>query len=170
MFPLASVATVILVGATAVGGTFLAERPDPKDPNLLIVGGGYSDVIRNRYPAAELRLGYRPQAGLWVLRPLAAGSVTSKGATFLCVGFGYDVVLGHATITPSFAPGFYSHASGIDLGYPLEFRSQLDVTYRLDRHSSRIGVSFSHTSNAQLGSHNPGTEVLMLNYSIALSR
>ena len=36
---------------------------------------------------------------------------------------------------------------GLDLGYGLEFRSQLEIAYRFDNRS-RLGVAVSHMSNA----------------------
>ena len=78
----------------------------------------------------------------------------------------YDVRIGRLTLTPSFAPGLYRPGRGIDLGYPLEFRSQFEAGYRI-RGRSRIGVAFSHMSNAGLGATNPGVETLTLDYVIA---
>jgi len=46
-------------------------------------------------------------------------------------------------------------------------RSQLEVAYRFDGRS-RLGLSISHYSNAGLGDDNPGTESLMVNYSVPL--
>ena len=70
---------------------------------------------------------------------------------------------------PTFVPGVYRQADGRDLGYPLEFRSQLEVGHRL-RAGPRIAVAFSHLSNAGLGSRNPGQESLTINYEWGLSR
>ena len=43
-----------------------------------------------------------------------------------------------------------------DLGYNLEFRSQIEFSYKLK--SSRIGFNLNHISNASIGDTNPGTE------------
>jgi hypothetical protein len=51
------------------------------------------------------------------------------------------------------------------MGHPVEFRSQVEVAYRF-ADSSRLGLSLSHYSNGKLAKKNPGTETLMLNYSI----
>jgi len=45
----------------------------------------------------------------------------------------------------------------------------LEVAYRFDDRS-RLGLSISHYSNAGLGDDNPGTESLMLNYSVPLKK
>ncbi len=58
--------------------------------------------------------------------------------------------------TPSFALGYYDRGDSKDLGYNLEFRSQIEFSYKLK--SSRIGLNLNHISNASIGDTNPGTE------------
>jgi len=58
--------------------------------------------------------------------------------------------------TPSFALGYYDRGNSKDLGYNLEFRSQIEFSYKLK--SSRIGFNLNHISNASIGDTNPGTE------------
>ena len=58
--------------------------------------------------------------------------------------------------TPSFAFGYYDRGNSKDLGYNLEFRSQIEFSYKLK--SSRIGFNINHISNASIGDTNPGTE------------
>ncbi len=58
--------------------------------------------------------------------------------------------------TPSFAMGYYDRGDSKDLGYNLEFRSQIEFSYKLK--SSRIGFNLNHISNASIGDTNPGTE------------
>ena len=58
--------------------------------------------------------------------------------------------------TPSFALGYYDRGDSKDLGYNLEFRSQIEFSYKLK--SSRIGFNLNHISNASIGDTNPGTE------------
>ena len=58
--------------------------------------------------------------------------------------------------TPSFALGYYDRGDSKDLGYNLEFRSQIEFSYKLKL--SRIGFNLNHISNASIGDTNPGTE------------
>ena len=58
--------------------------------------------------------------------------------------------------TPSFALGYYDRGDSKDLGYNLEFRSQIEFSYKLN--SSRLGFNLNHISNASIGDTNPGTE------------
>jgi lipid A 3-O-deacylase len=41
----------------------------------------------------------------------------------------------------------------------------MELAYRFDDRS-RLGLSLSHYSNASLSDKNPGTEAIMINYSI----
>ena len=58
--------------------------------------------------------------------------------------------------TPSFALGYYDRGDSKDLGYNLEFRSQIEFSYAMGE--NRIGFNLNHISNASLGDTNPGTE------------
>jgi hypothetical protein len=166
---LASVRNVVIATAAFIGGGFVSAQQEREDVSLLNASVGAVDVDRNRYSAGELSIGHRWARGVWALRPLAGLAFTSKRAVFLWGGIGYDIGMGRLSLTPSFGPGLYSAGDGIDLGYPLEFRSQLEVGCRISR-SSRIGVAFAHMSNASLGHTNPGTELLLVNYSLGIGR
>lgn len=67
-----------------------------------------------------------------------------------------------------FAPGLYLHGgnSDTDLGFPLQFMSSVGVDHQFPD-STRIGLWFSHISNASLANDNPGTELLTLKYGLA---
>ncbi|MBT5810587.1 MAG: acyloxyacyl hydrolase, partial [Rhodospirillaceae bacterium] len=56
---------------------------------------------------------------------------------------------------------------GKDLGNTVEFRSGVELAYRLDDRA-RLGVAFHHISNASLSDNNPGTETLTLTFSLPL--
>jgi hypothetical protein len=66
----------------------------------------------------------------------------------------------------SFAPGYYRAGGGKDLGYPLEFRSGIELGWRF--HEGRVGVELYHLSNASLARHNPGEESLVLTLALPL--
>jgi lipid A 3-O-deacylase len=169
MLPLASVFNVVVGAAAFFGGAVVAAHQEPDTRALLMASAGWVDVSRQRHSAAELGLGYRSGARLWAFRPAAGLAVTTSEAVFGWAGIAYDLRIGRLTLTPSFAPGLYRAGQGVDLGYPLEFRSQLDVGCRVGGRS-RISVGFSHMSNAGLGSTNPGVETLTLGYAFAFGR
>ncbi|TGG95492.1 acyloxyacyl hydrolase [Natronospirillum operosum] len=66
-----------------------------------------------------------------------------------------------------FAPGLYHHGgnSDTDLGFPLQFKSSVGIDYEFPD-STRMGLHFSHISNASLADDNPGTELLTLKYGL----
>ncbi len=138
----------------------------PGDPPRIALGGGAFDVLPNyKHPGSgvtgmalsEFRFG----DVAWIFAPFAGIMGTAKGATYLYVGFGFDVNLPYNfVITPSFAGGYYQEGHGINLGYYWEFRSGAEIDYRFwgDR---RFGVGFYHISNAGLGkANNPGVELV----------
>ena len=69
--------------------------------------------------------------------------------------------------TPSFGAGFYDNGSGKNLGNDLQFRTSLELSYKL-KSNNRVGISISHISNANLGDKNPGVEILSISYHIPL--
>ena len=72
-------------------------------------------------------------------------------------GLRKDVIVSKKwNFTPSFALGYYDRGDSKDLGYNLEFRSQIEFSYAMDE--NRIGFNLNHISNASLGDTNPGTE------------
>ena len=97
------------------------------------------------------------------LSPITGGFLTNKSAFYLYSGVQAEYKLGLFTITPSFAPGYYNYGNGKDLGYPLEFKSEVQVSLDLSD-SSHLGMSYNHISNASLGTKNPGANSYMINF------
>ena len=97
------------------------------------------------------------------LSPITGGFFTEKSAFYLYSGVQAEYELGFLTITPSFAPGYYNYGNGKDLGYPLEFKSEVQMSFNLSD-SSHLGISYNHISNASFGTKNPGANSYMLNF------
>ena len=97
------------------------------------------------------------------LSPITGGFLTENNAFYLYTGVQAEYELGFLTITPSFAPGYYNYGSGKDLGYPLEFKSEIQVSFDLSD-TSHLGMSYNHISNASLGTKNPGANSYMFNF------
>jgi hypothetical protein len=140
------------------------------DPAFLSFGAGYFDFNRQKDEGGEFRLEYRSAYKLWQLKPFAAVAGATSGHGFVGAGLLMDIYFGRRlVVTPSFAPHVYFGGnSKLDLDYPLEFRSQLEVAYRFDDRS-RLGLAVSHYSNASLGDSNPGTETVSVYYSVPFS-
>ncbi len=140
------------------------------DPAFLSLSAGAFDLNRQKDQGAEFRLEYRHDKKFWIFKPFGTVASVSNGMTFVGAGVLIDAYFGRRwVVTPSFAPTLWrGKTDDLDLGHTIEFRSQLEVAYRLDDRS-RVGLSFSHYSNAGLGDSNPGTESLILNYSLPIS-
>jgi hypothetical protein len=103
------------------------------------------------------------------LRPQLGFFVNYRLATYLYGGFRFEFTpLPWLIITPGFAPGIYITAQGKKLHFPLEYKSSFEIACQYKKNTRRIGVQFYHISNASIGFHNPGTEILLLSYSIKI--
>tara|TARA_A200000113_G_scaffold222688_1_gene236748 strand:- start:889 stop:1419 length:531 start_codon:yes stop_codon:yes gene_type:complete len=107
------------------------------------------------------------------LKPFFGFETTNDSASYVLTGIYIEDNLGELFegkkskyfFTPSFGAGFYDDGSGKKLGNNIQFRTSLEVSYEL-KNKNRIGISFSHISNANLGDKNPGVEILSLSYHI----
>tara|TARA_B100000575_G_C22885185_1_gene515461 strand:- start:112 stop:642 length:531 start_codon:yes stop_codon:yes gene_type:complete len=107
------------------------------------------------------------------LKPFFGIEYTNDSASYFLTGIYFEDNLGELFegnegkyfFTPSFGAGIYNDGSGKKLGNDLQFRTSLEVSYEL-QNKNRIGISFSHISNANLGDKNPGVEILSFSYHI----
>ena len=108
------------------------------------------------------------------LKPFAGIEVTSDSAFYILTGIYLednlgDLLLGDSNnwnFTPNFGLGYYDDGDGKKLGNNIEFRTTLEFSYQL-KNEDRIGISFGHISNANLGEINPGVEIISLSYQNA---
>jgi len=97
------------------------------------------------------------------ISPITGGFITGNSAAYIYTGIEWNVDLGGMIFTPSFAPGLYHEGDGKDLGHVLEFKSEVQLSYKPSDKSS-FGVSYNHVSNASLGDKNPGANSYMFNF------
>ena len=105
------------------------------------------------------------------LKPFMGLEMTTDSAFYLISGIYLEDNLGDLVIgeennwnfTPSFGLGYYDDGNGKKLGNKLEFRTTLEVSYQL-KNDDRIGLSFGHISNANIGNKNPGVEIISISY------
>ena len=98
------------------------------------------------------------------LAPVSGAFVTGKNSLYFYTGVEGKYNLGPINISPSFSPGYYEKGNGKDLGSAIEFKSEVKVG--LDVLSgSKLGYSYSHISNNDWGSTNPGTDNQQLIFS-----
>jgi lipid A 3-O-deacylase len=132
----------------------------------VVAYAGAFDVSQQDDQAVLGGLEYRWADQFNGLRPVVGVMGTTDEAAYVYGGAYWDLPLNTApfVITPGFQAGAYTHGDGKDLGYGLEFRSTIEVAYQFDE-GQRLGLGFSHLSNASLGNDNPGTETLQVVYS-----
>ena len=87
--------------------------------------------------------------------PITGGFITEKDSIFIYTGIQAQYEIGPLKITPSFAPGYYEKGDGKDLGMALEFQSKIKISFDFFK-DTKIGYSYSHISNNDWGTINPG--------------
>ena len=130
--------------------------------------------FRYEYRSDKSLLNIGPEEdNFFFLKPFFGLEYTNDSASYFLSGIFFEDNLGELFegdkskffFTPSFGAGIYDDGSGKKLGNELQFRTSLEVTYEL-KNKNRIGISFSHISNANLGDKNPGVEILSFSYHI----
>jgi len=151
--------------------TGFAASAQAQDPSFLTFSGGYFDFNRQKNTSAEAGVQWRGSEKLWIFQPMAGIMGTSDISGNIYAGISLDIFFGNRLVfRPSFAPGLYTKGSkGHDLGHTIEFRSGAELAYRFDDRS-RLGLEIYHLSNAHLGDKNPGSESIILTYSVPTSK
>ena len=111
------------------------------------------------------------QDNFFYLKPFAGIELTSDSAFYLISGIYLEDNIGglltgknnSLNFTPSFGVGYYDDGNGKKLGNKVEFRTTLEFSYQLTN-KDRIGISFGHISNANIGNKNPGVEIISISY------
>tara|TARA_A100001388_G_C28623808_1_gene428883 strand:- start:230 stop:736 length:507 start_codon:yes stop_codon:yes gene_type:complete len=98
------------------------------------------------------------------LAPVTGAFVTQKGSSYLYTGVEAQYNLGYINLVPSFAPGYYNQGNGKDLGSALEFKSEIKIDFDIFG-NSKFGYSYSHISNNDWGTVNPGSDNQSLVFS-----
>ena len=97
------------------------------------------------------------------LSPVTGGMVTADNAVYFYTGVQAEYKMGSFKFTPSFTPGYYNEGNGKDLGHPLEFKSEVQLSLDFSE-NSKLGMSYNHISNASLGDKNPGANSYSINF------
>ena len=145
-------------------------------PDFISFSTGVYDFLRERSRTWEFAAEYKFHVKAFKspnryleFRPLVGLMANIRGSGYLYLGLNFDLLFfDHLLIAPGFAAGYFWQGGGKSLGYPLEFRSGVELAWQFeDWH--RLGVHFYHLSNASLGKRNPGEESFVLFYDIPLA-
>lgn len=161
--------TLALVVAAGLAFGVTSPARAQEEPDFLAVSAGGFDVNDDE-TSAEFRAEYRSNLRLWRIAPFLGGSVNTDGGFYGYAGLGMDIYFGRSIVlTPSAAFVAYEKGESKDLGGFFNFRTGAEIAWRFDDWS-RLGVAFHHISNAGIYDANPGTELLVLTYSIPLRK
>ena len=143
---------------------YAAEAPPSAD--LDVYAGQFSALRDNKDKSAEFGAEYRFKDQWYGLRPTVGVMANTDSAMYGYAGINWDLPLGIAPIyiTPGVKVGGYDHGDSKALGYGIEFRDSIEMTYRFDD-GQRVGAALTHMSNASLGNRNPGVEMIEAVYS-----
>ena len=165
-------------------GVFFASTALTKGTNVF--GLGIYDLKfdgSEKNQSTDFRYEYRSEKPLinigpeeddfFFFKPFFGFEYTNDNASYFLTGIYFEDNFGELFegnnnkffFTPSFGAGIYNDGSGKNLGNDLQFRTSLEISYEL-KNKNRIGISFSHISNANLGDKNPGVEILSFSYHI----
>ncbi len=172
--PAALLVFLILLGSPQASAQRLPWSPWTTAERVSANLGGFEvlDDVSAYEMGWELRFAPRRYAILpsWLpdLSPAVGAMASSRGALYTYAGFRADIDIGKRWIfSPGAATGLYYREGGKNLGGPLEFRTHVELSYRLPG-DGRIGLCFYHLSNGGLFDFNPGAESLVLTYSARL--
>jgi hypothetical protein len=131
---------------------------DEKD--LISLGGGIFNIRKEKNRTSDCRIEYQFCNNFYFIKPLLGFMITARRSIYSYAGIYMDVYPKFPLFfSLNFAAGYYNKGNGKDLGFPLEFRSGIALSYKF-KSLKRIGAFFYHISNASLGRRNPGTECL----------
>lgn len=139
----------------------LVAMPGPE----LVTGAGLLSIDRGEkqwlasadWRFAELK---------WNIRPWVGVAFAERGTWYTSAGLIYTQSLGAGwRLSVGSAPTYYQAGNGKFLGESFEFYSFAEVGHDF-ADGEAINLRFGHISNAHLSDYNPGTELLMLNWSV----
>ena len=159
----------LLVGLTVGWGVGWPAPAGAAEPDFFGFSAGGYDVNDDNM-AAEFRVEYRSDLRFWKLLPFIGIAGTTDEAIYGFAGLGIDIFLGRRLVVqPNAAFVGYNKGNGKDLGGEFQFRTGGEIAWRFDDWS-RLAVAFHHISNAGIYDDNPGTELLVLTYSVPFTK
>ena len=157
---------LILVGLTK---SINADELKPSDSHQFNFYSGVFDINTSSKKSSELFGIQHSNEDLFrdtflgKLSPITGFMMTADSASYFYTGVQAEYKIGKLNLTPSFSPGLYSMGDGKDLGSPLEFKSEVQLSLDL-LPGTKLGYSQSHLSNGNFGDTNPGADSYMFNF------
>ena len=163
----AAAGTALAAAATASAEE--ASREPPWVPREWAFSAGVFDLVESDrgeggVEARFERVGFRLFRREWELEPGVGALGIEDGGFYGYFSLRVPLEGARWRAVPFTGAGVYSAGEGKDLGGPVEFRSGLEVSVRVGERW-RVGVVYSHLSNAVLYDLNPGAESLLVGVS-----
>jgi lipid A 3-O-deacylase len=158
-----------MAAACAIAAMPASSRDAGGAAPLVVLTAGRMNVKHPDEGPSAVGVEYRwAPIGPWRLVPGAGLTLAEEGAAYAYAALHRDFRLGRSWfLTPTFGAGAFRNGGNLDLGYALEFRTGLELSFQLaDRY--RLGLLGYHISNASLSDSNPGTEVVEFVFAIPL--
>ncbi len=167
----------LIAAAAAALAVTVALAPAParaQATTRLDIAVGQTDFLSQDVPATDFRADLRSGLSLlpflqkfFTLQPFVGVETSSKGSFWGGAGLELDAHWGHWFISPTVAVGAYDKGQGKDLGSTLEFRTTAEGGWQF-ANGLRLGLIFSHTSNANIVRRNPGTGALLVSLQVPI--
>jgi hypothetical protein len=146
----------------------LGSVPAAAGPGAIGLFGGVWGLRTNEPQEVAVQLEYRMGVHWWWLRPLAGMLLSSEGTQLIYAGLLLEIPLPWGiVVAPGFAPGVRTVNGARDLGSVVLFKSSVELSFPIVP-GLRGALSFAHTSNAKLGTPNPGIETLLMGLQVDL--
>ena len=160
---------VITIITAALFLIYNIQLTQSAEPEYFTFSAGVYDINDDK-TAGDFRAEYRSDIRIWKMVPFVGLMGSTDNAVYAYAGLGLELFFGSKIVlTPNAAFGAYEDGDGKDLGGILEFRTGAELAWRSDDYS-RLGIAFHHISNASIYDSNPGTEMLVLSYSVPFTR
>jgi Lipid A 3-O-deacylase (PagL) len=150
-------------------GVLLSSLPAAAEAGAIGLFGGLWGLRSNEPHEVAVQLEYRLGVHWWWVRPLGGMLLSSEGTQIIYAGFLLEIPLPWGlVVAPGFAPGIRVVEGARNLGSVLLFKSSIEGSFPI-LPGLRGVISFSHTSNAKLGTPNPGIETLLMGFEVKLN-
>ena len=164
-----AIVAVLSVALCAGWGVGWQTSARAEEPDFFAFSTGGFDVNDDE-TSADFRAEYRSNMRFWKILPFIGLAGTSDEAVYGYAGLGIDLFLGRRVVLqPNAAFVGYHKGNGKDLGGEFQFRTGGEIAWRFDDWS-RLAIAFHHISNAGIYDDNPGTELLVLTYSVPFTQ
>lgn len=135
--------------------------------SAIAISVGQFDAFDDAFSQVGIEYRAAPLKSMYDLIPTVGVATNSDDSYWGYGGIRYDYYYNRNwVLIPHFAAALYEDNGGKDLGSTFQFRSGLEVAYKLSE-NSYLGVGYNHLSNAGLGDDNPSTDSLVISYSFA---